>query len=194
MAWSSRRERDASLLKIAGAQHWRFIFSHLRAMGMEPETRRMKILMVCLGNICRSPMAEGILRHRAQEAGLDLSTDSAGTSGYHIGEAPDHRATRALQGHGIDISDLRARQFTSSDFQRFDLIFAMDTSNLDDMLELASTDALAAKAKLVMDLVPENALRSVPDPYYGGHEGFEQVYHMLDEACIALVQQLQARG
>lgn len=154
----------------------------------------MKILMVCLGNICRSPMAEGIVRHRAAQAGLNLTTDSAGTSGYHVGEAPDHRATHALHGHGIDISDLRARQFTSADFERFDLIFAMDASNLQDMRELASSEALAAKAKLIMDLVPEHPLRSVPDPYFGGPEGFEQVYRMLDEACIALVQHLQARG
>jgi protein-tyrosine phosphatase len=154
----------------------------------------MKILMVCLGNICRSPMAEGILRHRAQQAGLEVATDSAGTSDNHVGQAPDHRAQRAMRAHDMDISDLRARQFTSADFHHFDLILAMDTDNLGDVLDLAPDDGLAAKAKLIMDLVPGHHHRSVPDPYYGGAEGFEQVHGMLDEACAVLIEQLRDRG
>jgi protein-tyrosine phosphatase len=154
----------------------------------------MKILMVCLGNICRSPMAEGILRHKVREAQLRVDTDSAGTSHYHVGEAPDHRATKAMQRHGIDISDLRARQFTAADFHHFDILLAMDESNLANMQALAPSPELARKATLIMDLVPGHALRSVPDPYFGGDEGFEQVYHMLSQACDALLKDLHGHG
>lgn len=154
----------------------------------------MKILMVCLGNICRSPMAEGILRHKVREAGLAVDTDSAGTSHHHVGEAPDHRAIKAMQGHGIDISDLRARQFTADDYHRFDRILAMDESNLSNMLALAPNAELAQKAMLIMDLVPGHAMRSVPDPYFGGDEGFEQVHHMLSAACDVLMKDLGTHG
>jgi protein-tyrosine phosphatase len=154
----------------------------------------MNILMVCLGNICRSPMAEGVLRHMANEQRLPVRTDSAGTSHYHVGEAPDHRATANMRRHGIDISDLRARQFVASDFHRFDVILAMDESNLANIRALAPDPALAAKARLIMDLVPAHALRSVPDPYFGGDEGFEQVYTMLTEACSVLMMELRTHG
>ena len=154
----------------------------------------MNILMVCLGNICRSPMAEGVLRHLATEHGLPVRTDSAGTSHYHVGEAPDRRATLSMRRHGIDISDLRARQFVADDFHRFDLILAMDESNLANIRALAPRPELATKARLIMDLVPEHALRSVPDPYYGGDEGFEQVYAMLTEACAVLIKDLRTHG
>jgi protein-tyrosine phosphatase len=154
----------------------------------------MKILMVCLGNICRSPMAEGILRHQVRAAGLSVDTDSAGTSHYHVGEAPDQRAMKAMQRHGIDITDLRARQFTADDFHRFDILLAMDESNLTNMRALAPSPELAHKARLIMDLVPDHVLRSVPDPYFGGDEGFEQVYHMLSEACAVLIKDLRAHG
>lgn len=143
----------------------------------------MKILTVCLGNICRSPMAEGILRHRAQERDLTIVTDSAGTGDYHVGEAPDRRAQAAMRRYGIDISDLRARQFTVSDFDRFDLILAMDISNLRNISRLAPDARLAAKARLVMDHAPGHPEREVPDPYFGGDEGFDHVYRMLLEAC-----------
>lgn len=150
--------------------------------------------MVCLGNICRSPMAEGVLRHLATTHGLPVRTDSAGTSHYHVGEAPDHRATATMRRHGINISDLRARQFVAADFHRFDLILAMDESNLATIRALAPEPSLATKARLIMDLVPGHALRSVPDPYYGGEEGFEQVYAMLTDACAALIQELRTHG
>ncbi len=153
-----------------------------------------RVLMVCLGNICRSPMAEGVLRHLAGEAGIGLRTDSAGTSHYHVGEAPDHRAVRAMRHHGIDISDLRARQFKAEDYHRWDLILAMDGNNLSDIHAFAPSAELASKARLIMDLVPGHALRSVPDPYYGGDEGFEQVYHMLHDACTALLNELRVHG
>jgi protein-tyrosine phosphatase len=153
-----------------------------------------RILMVCLGNICRSPMAEGVLRHLVRERGLAVTTDSAGTSGHHRGEAPDRRAVRAMQRHGIDISDLRARQFVVDDLHRFDRILVMDEQNLADILALAPSPELAAKVSLIMDLAPERAGLSVPDPYYGGDEGFEAVYRMLDEACAVLAADLVRHG
>lgn len=150
----------------------------------------MKILTVCLGNICRSPMAEGILRHKARERGLAIGTDSAGTSNYHVGEAPDPRAQAAMRRMGIDISDLRARQFTTADYQHFDLILAMDASNLENMLALAPNAELAQKARLVMDHAPAHPLREVPDPYFGGDEGFDAVFHMLSDACDRILDEL----
>ncbi|MCC7502260.1 MAG: low molecular weight phosphotyrosine protein phosphatase [Flavobacteriales bacterium] len=154
----------------------------------------MKILMVCLGTICRSPMAEGILRRRAQQAGLSVTTDSAGTSSNHVGQAPDQRATQAMRAYGIDITDLRARQFNVSDLDSFDRIFAMDSSNLDDIRELAGNDVQLRKVSLLMDLIPNGRVREVPDPYYGGQEGFDEVFRMLDQACSVLVEQLRTRG
>ncbi|MEO8591654.1 MAG: low molecular weight protein-tyrosine-phosphatase [Flavobacteriales bacterium] len=151
----------------------------------------MKILMVCLGNICRSPMAEGILREMVRKAGIAVTTDSAGTSDYHVGEAPDRRAQAAMRKHDIDISDLRGRQFVEEDFERFDLLLAMDRSNLRDMLRMAPNETLAAKAQLVMDYAPAHREREVPDPYYGGDEGFDHVYHMLTEACQNILKDVR---
>lgn len=147
----------------------------------------MRILLVCLGNICRSPMAEGVLRHRAEERGVEVMTDSAGTGDYHVGEAPDRRAQAAMKRQGMDISDLRARQFEPRDFDRFDLLLAMDANNLRDMRRLAPSPELAAKAMLIMDHAPAHALREVPDPYYGGDDGFDAVFEQLDEACQRLL-------
>lgn len=150
----------------------------------------MKVLMVCLGNICRSPMAEGLLRHKANELGLDVSTDSAGTAGYHVGESPDHRAISTMQKFGVDISDLKARQFVAEDFEQFDLIFAMDQSNYSDMLSLASSEDDIKKLRLILDLNGSEG-RSVPDPYFGGDEGFNNVHQMLDRACDALINEIR---
>jgi protein-tyrosine phosphatase len=149
----------------------------------------MKILMVCLGNICRSPMAEGILRNKAQKAGKNYHIDSAGTSGYHIGEAPDKRAIEKMKKYHIDISALRARQFTVEDFDRFDLILAMDTSNYQNILRLASNEHQKQKVKLIMNYVYPNENLSVPDPYYGGDDGFEKVYEMLCLASDKIIEQ-----
>jgi protein-tyrosine phosphatase len=151
----------------------------------------MKILLVCLGNICRSPMAEGILREKIREAGLPVTTDSAGTSNHHRGEAPDARAIRCLREKGIDISDLRARQFVREDFQRFDRIYAMDTNNLSDVLSLAPDAISAARAELFLHLSHPGSKRSVPDPWYGDQRDFEAVYHMVDAACDALVKDIR---
>lgn len=154
----------------------------------------MKIITVCLGNICRSPMAEGILRHLARERGIIIHTDSAGTSDYHVGEAPDRRAQAAMKRKGINIGDLRARQFVAKDLEDFDIILAMDASNLQNMLKLAPNDALAAKAYLIMDHAPAHPLREVPDPYFGGDEGFDAVYHMLMDASNALLDEVEQRA
>ena len=147
--------------------------------------------MVCLGNICRSPMAEGILREMARQEGLNVITDSAGTADYHVGEQPDHRAQATMRRHGIDISDLRGRQLVSADFEKFDLLLAMDASNLRNMRRIAPNQQLAAKAVLLMDHAPTHALREVPDPYYGGDDGFEDVYAMVTEACRELLKHVK---
>lgn len=151
----------------------------------------MKVLMVCLGNICRSPMAEGVLRHLANERNIDLEIDSCGTAGYHIGEGPDHRAVATMRNKGIDISDLRARQFRVSDFGDFDLILPMDASNLSDVLALASSQEDEDKVKMMLEYAFPNESKAVPDPYYGGDDGFEHVYRLLDESCSILLDELQ---
>ncbi|MEZ4756445.1 MAG: low molecular weight protein-tyrosine-phosphatase [Flavobacteriales bacterium] len=153
----------------------------------------MKILMVCLGNICRSPMAEGILRARAAERGLAVITDSAGTSDHHVGEAPDLRAQAAMRRRGADISDLRGRQFKAADLERFDHIFAMDRSNLNNILALAHDPTLRGKVRLMMDVVPHAAQTEVPDPYFGGDEGFDAVFDQLDGAINHFLDELEGR-
>lgn len=151
----------------------------------------MKILMVCLGNICRSPMAEGILRARAAERGLTLITDSAGTSNYHVGEAPDRRAQATMRKRGIDISDLRGRQIDPADFVTFDHIFVMDRSNHANVLALAAGPEQEARVRLMMDVLPEATQREVPDPYFGGDEGFDAVFDQLDNAIHRFLDELE---
>jgi protein-tyrosine phosphatase len=148
--------------------------------------------MVCLGNICRSPMAEGILRDQIEKAGLKVIVDSAGTSGYHSGEAPDFRAIKTLQKKGIDISGLSARQFTVNDFDDFDFIYVMDTSNLINVLNLARNDNDKSKVILIMNEVSPSKNQSVPDPFYGGIEGFEEVYNMLDHASKLIINHIRS--
>ncbi len=143
-----------------------------------------------MGNICRSPMAEGLVRYKALERLMAVETDSAGTIDNHTGEAPDTRAQTCMSGHDIDISDLRARQVRPSDFHDFDLLLAMDASNLKGLLRIAPDAELAKKAKLIMDYAPGQPVREVPDPYYGGAEGFEEVFNLLDEACDNLLDGL----
>ena len=130
--------------------------------------------MVCLGNICRSPMAEGIMRNLG---GKKVEVDSAGTASYHIGLQPDKRMIATAFDHGIDISNLRARQFQYDDFNSFDLIFAMDSSNYRNIISLAKNDNDKQKVKMIL------GNSNVPDPYYGDNEGFEHVYRLLHEAC-----------
>ena len=153
----------------------------------------MKVLLVCLGNICRSPMAEGLLRDMAAAHNLILTTDSAGMIGTHAGETPDPRAQTAMQGHGIDISDLRARQFEPYDFERFDLLLAMDASNLRDMLKLAPSPALTKKARAVMDFATKHSEHEVPDPYWGNAADYEHVYELLSDALEGVIRDVQGK-
>jgi protein-tyrosine phosphatase len=146
----------------------------------------MRILMVCLGNICRSPLAEGILRHKAEENGLDWEIDSAGTGGWHVGDPPDPRSIKVARQFGIDISAQRARQFKVADFDLFDQIFVMDTGNLRDILRLAPNQEYTKKVALMLDQVYPEKLKSVPDPYYND-DAFEPVFRMLDKACTAYI-------
>jgi protein-tyrosine phosphatase len=148
-----------------------------------------KILMVCLGNICRSPMAEGIMRSRASEQKIPLFIDSAGTSGLHSGESPDRRAISCMSDKGIDIQHLKARQFQKKDLDEFDLIFAMDHSNLTDILKQTSNDIQRSKVKLFLEPFGN---KSVPDPWYGDLDGFYRVYDMLDEAARYHLAQLKS--
>jgi protein-tyrosine phosphatase len=167
---------------------------HLHIISLPLATRKnMKhILMVCLGNICRSPLAEGILRHELERAGItDVRVDSAGTGSWHAGEHPDKRATRNAKAHGIDISKLVARQFTEEDFERFDRIYVMDSSNHRDVLRLAKTDAHHAKVELLLNAKWPGKNKAVPDPYFGGEEGFENVFHLVEEACKVIVEDLR---
>jgi protein-tyrosine phosphatase len=141
----------------------------------------MKILMVCLGNICRSPLAEGILKSKLPK---DIFTvDSAGTSNYHINELPDSRSIEVAKKHTIDITKQRGRQFTSEDFDTFDLIYAMDTSNYKNIIKLARNPEDISKVRFILDEILNYNLKDVPDPYYGGGNGFDAVYEMLDTAC-----------
>ena len=154
----------------------------------------MKILMVCLGNICRSPMAQGILEKKVADAGLQdqITVDSAGTSDYHIGDPPDLRAVEKSRAYDIDISHYRGRQFEKDDFDEFDRIFAMDFSNYENILRLSRDTADSQKVEMILNLNNPNSNMSVPDPYYGGEEGFENVYQLLDAACDQLMEQIQS--
>jgi low molecular weight protein-tyrosine phosphatase len=146
----------------------------------------MRILFVCMGNICRSPTAEGVMRRLIDDAGLDIEVDSAGTGGWHAGEPPDERAALAAQRRGVTLSGA-ARQVRRDDFQRFDLLVAMDRGNLRELLALAPDEEAAAKVRL---LVPD---ADVPDPYYGGDRGFETVLDMVEAACRELLDELRSR-
>ena len=146
----------------------------------------MKILMVCLGNICRSPLAEGILLTKIKERNLPWIVDSAGTSGWHQGELPDPRSIAVAKAHNIDLTYQRSRQFTKADLEQFDLILAMDSSNYSNILKLATTEIQKSKVKLILNYVYPNENRAVPDPYYEG--GFEQVYQMLAAACEKIIE------
>lgn len=147
-----------------------------------------KILVVCLGNICRSPLAEGVLLHLVEKHQLNIVIDSAGTSNYHIGEAPDSRTVANAKKHNIDLSPLRARQFVRSDFDKFDKIFVMDKSNRRDVLNLARHESDIAKVDLFLNLLLPGSDIEVPDPYYGGEEGFEQVFNLVWQASEKLIQ------
>ncbi len=147
----------------------------------------MKILMVCLGNICRSPLAEGILRHKCKQKKLEWHIDSAGTGNWHSGSLPDDRSIKIALKYGIDITDQRARTINSSDFEVFDLIFAMDSSNYNNLKRWALNKDEEDKIKLIMEEVHPEETLSVPDPYFDDN-GFQIVYEMLDKACDKIIE------
>ena len=146
----------------------------------------MKILMVCLGNICRSPLAEGIMQQKVKERNLGWEVDSSGTSGWHEGNLPDRRSIEVARANGIDITNQRSRQINAKDLESFDLILAMDSSNYSNILRLATSETQKKKIKLILNYLYPNENRGVPDPYYEG--GFEKVYQMLEKSCENIIQ------
>ncbi|SDX52344.1 protein-tyrosine phosphatase [Lutibacter oricola] len=151
-----------------------------------------KILMVCLGNICRSPLAEGILKSKVFN--FKTKVDSAGTGAYHVGNKPDARSIAVARTNGLDISDQKARKFVVSDFDEFDIIYVMDNSNYRNIVKLARNEEDVAKVKLILNEVFPGEDLDVPDPYYGGDFGFKNVYNMLDEACEIIAKKINPNG
>jgi protein-tyrosine phosphatase len=144
--------------------------------------------MVCLGNICRSPLAEGVLKSKLPKESFFV--DSAGTSNYHIGDLPDSRSIAIAKRHGVEITNQRGRQFSVLDFDTFDIIFAMDNSNYENIIKLARNESDKNKVKLILNETYPNQNLDVPDPYYGGDSGFEDVYNMLNEASQVIAKRL----
>jgi protein-tyrosine phosphatase len=153
--------------------------------------QQVKVLFVCMGNICRSPTAQGVFRSLVQKAGLDkqILTDSAGTHAYHIGEAPDPRSAQTAKRHHVMIDDLRARKVQKEDFDEFDYIIAMDQDNYHNLQTLSSSQH-QEKLHLLMDFAPFLPYREVPDPYYGGPGGFDKVFDMIEAACKGLLEDI----
>lgn len=146
--------------------------------------------MVCLGNICRSPLAEGILQSKLGE---DFLVASAGTGSWHVGRCPDKRSIAVAKKYGIDISTQRARQFKTGDFDEFDLIYVMDQSNYEDVLSLAEDDVQRSKVRLILEEYENGEDKNVPDPYFGGDDGFEEVYRLLDEVTTDITSKIFKR-
>jgi len=161
---------------------------------IEREMSKVSVVFVCMGNICRSPTAEAVFRHYVESAGLSeqILIDSAGTHDYHIGDPPDLRTQRAAQQRGYDMSSLRGRQVEEGDFRRFDYVLAMDKANLAILHRLAPPGS-ATQARLFLDFARRHAEREVPDPYYGGADGFERVLDMVEDAAEGLLQEIRQR-
>ncbi|MEE9350032.1 MAG: low molecular weight protein-tyrosine-phosphatase [Flavobacteriaceae bacterium] len=154
-------------------------------------TQKFKVLMVCLGNICRSPLAEGILKTKISLLGINyIEVASAGTDDYHLGSSPDGRSVAIANEFNVDISNQKSRHFKVTDFDEFDLIYVMDKSNYSDVLALARNKNDKQKVKLILNELYPKQDKEVPDPYYGGDKGFENVYKMLDKACESLLTKL----
>lgn len=151
------------------------------------DNKTFRILAVCLGNICRSPIAHGLLEHHSKDFKGEFVIDSAGTIGMHAGSDPDPRSMEIMNKHGHDISKQRSRQFRHYDFNEFDIILAMDSSNYRDLQGLAVNEDESSKIRMMIDGV------NVPDPYYGGKDGFKHVYDMLDKAVIELLEEISER-
>lgn len=151
----------------------------------------MKVLMVCLGNICRSPLANGLLRDKILLNNLQVEVDSCGTSSHHVGEQPDERMMETALQYGYDLSDLRSRQFTVDDFDRFDTIYVMDSSNYNNVIRLARSEEDKEKVKLFLNELYSGKNMAVPDPYYGGEQGFEDVYELVDKTTDIIIEKLK---
>ena len=147
----------------------------------------VKVLMVCLGNICRSPLAEGILQAKLPK---NYIVDSAGTASYHVGTAPDKRSVVTAKKFGVDISQQKCRQISTSDFETFDHIYVMDTSNYKNVLAIAPSEEAKRKVKVILNELHPNKNLEVPDPYYGDLHGFEHVYNLLDEVCEVIAEKI----
>ena len=156
--------------------------------------KKYRVLFVCMGNICRSPTAEAVFRHQVEQAGLaeQILIDSAGTHDYHIGDPPDARTQRAAKLRGYDMSQLRGRQVVAGDFYRFDYVLAMDEANLDLLKRLRPRDA-QSHLGLFLEFAERHADKEVPDPYYGGADGFERVLDMVEDAAAGLLRQIRAK-
>lgn len=155
---------------------------------------RIQVLFVCLGNICRSPTAHGIFQHKVNEAGLQgrINIDSAGTGAWHVGKPPDARAHACARERGYDLSDLRARQVTREDFNHYDYILAMDETNLED-LQLLAPSNYAGHLGLFLEFAQRPEHREVPDPYYGGDQGFQLVLDLVEEASEGLLDEIKTK-
>lgn len=147
----------------------------------------MKILMVCLGNICRSPLAEGIMKYHAKRHGLDWQIESAGTSAYHAGEPPHRLSQKVALEHYIDISAQESRQFVAEDMDSFDRIYVMDEDNYADVQTIAGASWQPQKTKLLLDELDNIDNRNIPDPWYGGEDGYHKVFALIDEACKKII-------
>lgn len=158
-----------------------------------PNPNRVKVLLICMGNICRSPTAHAVFRHLVQEHGLTelIEIDSAGTHAYHVGNPPDSRSMQTARKRGIDMSDLRARQVDLGDFYHYDYLIAMDDYNLSLLQEMAPRD-MAHKLSLFLSFAPHLKEREVPDPYYGGADGFELVFDMVQAASEGLLSHIKS--
>ena len=154
--------------------------------------KKVSVLFVCMGNICRSPTAHGVFRSLLQDSGLAdlIDTDSAGTHAYHVGNPPDQRAQATATGRGIDLSDLRARQVRETDFRDFDYILAMDQDNYRDLSALCP-EGMEQRLYLFMDFASDLGIAEVPDPYYGGPRGFEQVFDLVEAASTGLLEDIR---
>jgi len=155
---------------------------------------KLSVLFVCLGNICRSPTAHGVFQRLVLDAGLErrVVVDSAGTAAFHIGKAPDHRSAAAAAKRGYDLSRLKARQAVAEDFHRFDYVLAMDNQNLQRLQAIQPADG-AARLALFLDFAPQQPLREMPDPYYGGSRGFELVLDLVEQGAQGLLSEVQQR-
>jgi len=148
----------------------------------------MKILMVCLGNICRSPLAEGILQNKALEAGLNWQVDSAGTNGYHTGEPPHHLSIKVAKLNGIDICEQRSRKFTAADFEAYDIIYAMALDVLEDIKRIGKQRFNSKKVSLFLDESFPGEEKDVPDPWYGGEDGYHETFEIINSNCDSIIK------